>query len=87
MVNSVSWPWQTEYEVVMSGVPEPETAMLREIRKQCLQNAADLLRRGTQEALAVRDEVNAVANTVQARQHGALSRRRGWRWVSRNLIA
>ncbi len=50
----------------MSRVPEPETAMLREIQKQCLQNAAELLRRGTPEALAVRDEVNAVANTVQA---------------------
>jgi hypothetical protein len=55
-----------EQGVVMSGVPEPETAMLREIRKQCLQNAADLLRRGTREALAFRDEVNAVANTIQA---------------------
>jgi hypothetical protein len=50
----------------MSGVPEPETAMLREIRKQCLQYAADLLRKGTQEALAVRGEVNALANTIQA---------------------
>lgn len=50
----------------MSGVPGPETAMLREIRKQCLQDAADLLRRGTQEALVVRDEVNALANTIQA---------------------
>lgn len=50
----------------MSGVSEPETAMLREIRKQCLQDAADLLRIGTQEALVVRDEVNALANTIQA---------------------
>jgi hypothetical protein len=49
----------------MSGVPEPETAMLREIRKQCLQNAADLLRRGTREALEVRDEVNHLANSIQ----------------------
>ena len=55
----------------MSGVPEPETAMLREIRKQCLQNAADLLRKGTREALAVRDEVNALANTIQALIDGA----------------
>jgi len=49
----------------MSGVPAPERVMLREIRKQCLQNAADLLRRGTREALEVREEVNALANSIQ----------------------
>ena len=55
----------------MSRVPEPETAMLRAIRTQCLEIAADLLRAGTPDALAVRDEVNAITNTVQALIEGA----------------
>lgn len=50
----------------MSSAPQPETAMLRQIRTQCLEVAAELLRVGTPEALAVRDQVNAITMKVQA---------------------